>query len=118
VSGPWTVPATVVRVIDGDSLLMRLDLGWHITLESRCRLVGCSAPDLGTEDGQEARAFLAGLLNNAGGAMDGSGAQVTFLSHELDRHGCPIGQVIAVTPQGETLDLGYELIDAGHAVPM
>ena len=26
----WTVPATVVRVIDGDTIIVTLDLGWRV----------------------------------------------------------------------------------------
>jgi micrococcal nuclease len=114
----WTVPATVVRVIDGDTLMLRLSLGWHIYLDARCRLIGCNAPEMGTEEGQAAKTFVTGLLERCGGALDGSGAEVTLISHSLDKYGRPLGQVIAVTPQGETLDLGYELVVADHAVPM
>lgn len=117
-SGPWTVPATVIQVVDGDTLLLRLDLGWHISYEARCRLVGCNAPEIGTEEGQAAKSFVTALLNSAGGALDGSGAQVTLISHQIDKYGRPLGQVIASTPQGQTIDLGYELQAAGHAVLM
>lgn len=119
----WTVPATVKRVIDGDTLILLLDLGWHITYEARCRLVGCNAPELGTDEGNAAKAFVISLLNRVGTWSPapeggGAGAEVTFISHELDKYGRPLGQVVASTPQGETLDLGYELIANGHAVPM
>lgn len=114
----WTVPATVKRVIDGDTLILLLDLGWHITYEARCRLVGCDAPEISSDEGQAAKAFVVALLNRCGGALDGSGAVVTLVSHALDKYGRPLGQVVASTPQGETLDLGYELIANGHAVPM
>jgi hypothetical protein len=26
----WTVPATVVRVVDGDTVIVNLDLGWRV----------------------------------------------------------------------------------------
>lgn len=114
----WTVPAVVVRVVDGDTLVLRLDLGWNITLQERCRLVGVNAPELSTDAGQEARKFLIGLLGHAGGALDGTGALLTFISHQIDKYGRPLGQALASTPQGQTLDLGYQMVSAGHAVPM
>lgn len=120
-SNVWTVPATVLRVVGAATLVLKLDLGWHISLEARCCLVSCHAPEPGTEEGDAARAFVIGLLHRVGTWQtegEGVGVEVTFISHELDQHGRALGQVVASTPQGETLDLGYELISNGHAVPM
>ena len=114
----WTVPATVIRVVDGDTLVLRLDLGWHITLESRCRLIGINAPELSTDEGTAARVWVMDKLCDVGGDGFGVGAPVTFVSHQLDKYGRPLGQVLATTPQGVSFDLGLELMNAGHAVPM
>lgn len=113
----WTVPATVTRVVDGDTLMLRLSLGWHIYMDARCRLIGCNAPELGTEEGQAARAWVLALLAEHG-AADGQIVEVTFVSHELDKYGRPLGQVLLTTPQGVTTDLGLALMQAGHALPM
>lgn len=113
----WTVPATVIRVVDGDTLMLRCDLGWHITYETRCRLIGINAPELGTEEGQAAAAWARAKLDTAGIDDDGHVA-VTFVSHQLDKYGRPLGQVLVSTPQGESFDLGLELLNNGHAVPM
>lgn len=110
----WTVPATVLRVISGDTLELRLDLGWRITLESSCRLIGVLAPETETEAGQAARQWVIEKLDLGGPAY----VIVTFISHALDRHGHALGQVLVTTPQGASFDLGLELMNAGHAVPM
>lgn len=114
----WRVPATVVRVVDGDTLALRLDLGWHIYLDARCRLIGCNAPEMVTDEGKAARAWVVDMLHGLGADMQGAGAEVTFISHALDKYGRPLGQVLITTPQGDTIDLGGQLIAAGHAVPM
>lgn len=115
----WSVPATVLRVIDGDTLLLKLDLGWNITLESRCRLIGVNAPELDTGEGQAAKRWVTGKLGFGGDPeIVGWSVEVLFISHKLDKYGRPLGQVLVTTQQGESFDLGLELMNAGHAVPM
>lgn len=117
-SNTWRVPATVLRVVDGDTLELKLDLGWHISYQSRCRLIGCNAPEMTTDEGQTAKAYVTDLLHQYGGDMQGAGAQVTLISHALDKYGRPLGQILISTPQGATVDLSAELLDSGHAEPM
>jgi endonuclease YncB( thermonuclease family) len=106
----WTVPATVVRVVDADTFLMALDLGWHISLEARCRIAGINAPELHTDEGDAARAWAVGALP--------LGTQVMFTSHALDKYGRPLGSITMTSPQGAVFDYASEILAAGHAVPM
>lgn len=115
----WTVPATVLRVVDGDTLMLKLDLGWHISYEARCRLIGVNAPEIGTEEGQAAKRWVIDKLGFGGPeSVAGWTVEVTLVSHALDKYGRPLGQVLVTTQQGESFDLGLELLHAGHAVPM
>lgn len=110
----WTVPAQVLDVVSGDTIVLRLALGWHITLESRCRLIGIHVPG---DDG-EARRWIVNKIGFGGPeSVAGWLVDVTFVSHELDANGRSRGQVLVTTPQGESFDLGLTLIDAGLAVP-
>jgi endonuclease YncB( thermonuclease family) len=117
----WTVPATVVRVVDGDTVVLDLDLGWHITYRSRCRVIGVNAPELSTEEGQSAKTYVAelfaGLVPVPVPEM-GAGAQVVFMSHALDKYGRPLGQIGWTDAQGGRFDLGSMLLESGNAVPM
>lgn len=103
----WTYPAVVRRVVDGDTLILDLDMGLSVwRLGERCRLQGIDAPELDTIEGQQARAFLAGLLT-----PQGRPSEVTFHSRKLDKWGCPLGYVML--PTGQSLaDL---LLASGHA---
>jgi micrococcal nuclease len=114
----WTVPGKVVRVVDGDTLVLLLDLGWHISYEARCRLIGVNAPELDTDEGVAARLWVIDRLGSAGAHGVNVPEPVTLVSHALDKYGRPLGQVLVSTPQGETFDLGLELLESGHAVPM
>ena len=48
---PFIYNATVVRVIDGDTIECDLDLGMNLTARFPVRLLGVNAPELGTEAG-------------------------------------------------------------------
>lgn len=82
----WTVPATVLRVVDGDTVHMELDLGWHVTYTANCRIAGINAPELSTPQGQRAKAFAQGALPE--------GERVTFHSKALDKYGRPLGEIV------------------------
>jgi micrococcal nuclease len=64
----WTVQATVVKHIDGDTFAASLDLGWGIwRLEvkgspSRIRILGVDTPERGQLRWAEARDYLAATL--------------------------------------------------------
>lgn len=54
----YTYRATVVRVIDGDTLVVNLDLGFHLTYRAHLRLAGVSAPELHEPEGPSWKAAL------------------------------------------------------------
>ncbi len=83
----WTVPARVVRVVDGDTVVLDLDLGWKVwRMSERCRLAGINAPELSTAEGMRAAGWLRLILP--------PGQRVTFASSSLDKYGRPLGDVI------------------------
>ena len=45
---PFIYDATLVRVIDGDTIDCDLDLGMNLTARFPVRLLGVNAPELGT----------------------------------------------------------------------
>ncbi len=101
----YRVPATVVRVIDGDTIVLDLDLGWHITRRESCRIRGVNAPERGTPEGRVATAWAQRELP--------AGLPVLFTSQELDKYGRPLGDI----DYGDRKTYGVELLAAGLAVP-
>ncbi len=117
----WTVPARVTRVVDGDTLIMDLDLGWRVwRIGERCRLRGINCPELDTPAGLDARAFTASVLADASpaGIVNHATFQLipsvdaTFTSTGLDKYGRPLGVVRLL--DGRILN--DMLLDNGHAV--
>ena len=100
----WTVPATVARVVDADTLALVLDLGWHIALTTNARVAGIDAPELSTAEGKAARDYVRELLP--------AGAPVTFVSRQLDKYGRPLGSVALADGR----DLATLLLQTGRAV--
>lgn len=98
----WTVPATVLRVVDGDTVHLDLDLGWGIGIEKNCRILGINAPEMNTPEGVAAKAYASTLLT--------VGDIVVFLSHQLDKYGRPLGEI---KRNGE--DFAAQMLAAGHA---
>lgn len=99
--------ARVLRVIDGDTLVANVDLGFKISVVVTVRLYGIDTPELrGTtrSAGQAARARLCELVD---------GKQVLLDSRALDKYGRTVA-VLTVDDQNVN-DL---LVKEGHATPM
>lgn len=54
--------ATVVRVIDGDTYELQIDLGYRVTTTQAIRLYGWDCPELPTPEGKATAASAAALL--------------------------------------------------------
>jgi endonuclease YncB( thermonuclease family) len=54
----YTYGARVVRVVGGDTLLVKIDLGFHMQSTQRLRLRGINTPELSTQAGVQAKAFV------------------------------------------------------------
>ncbi len=54
--------ATIMRIIDGDTIMCHIDMGLRVFLEFKVRLVGIAAAAVGTPSGDGARAFVVDTL--------------------------------------------------------
>jgi micrococcal nuclease len=50
--------ASLVKVVDGDTIIVMLDLGCHTYIKKRIRLLGLNAPELKTDEGQASKTWL------------------------------------------------------------
>lgn len=98
----WTVPGVVIRVVDGDTVRLLLDLGWGIGIEKNARVIGINAPELRTPQGPAAKAFAESLLP--------PGREIRFISHQLDKYGRPLGEI-----KIDGQDFATAMLNAGHA---
>jgi endonuclease YncB( thermonuclease family) len=99
--------ATVVRVIDGDTVVFDVDLGFHLTLRNQpFRLVGVNARELSQPGGSEARDNLTAILT--------ANPQVTLGSIKPDKYG---SRWLADVTLPEGRCLSSVLLAGGWAAP-
>ncbi len=60
----FTYKAYLERVIDGDTLLVTIDLGFSVFIEQRLRLRGIDTPELNTRKGIRSKKFVEASLKN------------------------------------------------------
>ena len=88
----YTYKAEVIRVIDGDTVVLNIDLGFKIHHITPCRLAGINAPELNSKDEKtraaavQSRDYLESLL---------LGMEVTIISKKLDKYGRPVVYFLA-----------------------
>jgi endonuclease YncB( thermonuclease family) len=102
--GPYT--GVVDQVHDGDTLYVRLDVGFDLTVYARVRLYAVNAPELRTAAGVAARDYVRQLLP--------VGTRVQVVSYGWDKYG---GRIDGVVLYGDNQSLAEALLAAGHAVP-
>lgn len=105
--------AQVLRVIDGDTVELAVDLGFHVWIHYSCRLYGIDCPERNTEEGKAARRFTETLLP--------VGMFVQVQTVKSDKYeGRFDGVIFLDTPKsGATVqkNINNMLVDAGLAVP-
>ncbi|MBM9578641.1 thermonuclease family protein, partial [Leptospira sp. 201903070] len=102
------------RIIDCDTLLVQIDLGFGITLRERIRLLGVNAPELLTPDGEVALKSLKKKLK--------PGSVLLIRTHFQDKYGRYLGDVLYVREKkanvsklkAEGIHLNEELSNHGY----
>ena len=61
----FSYAAKLIEVIDGDTVDLLVDLGFGIHVKERFRLYGIDAPEMPTEAGKIAKAYLESILGTA-----------------------------------------------------
>lgn len=97
--------AEVLKVVDGDTVDLRVDLGFSIFTEMRVRLYGINAPELNTQAGKDARAWLLNkLLPNI---------TVRTIKDRQEKY----GRYLAVLLDESGNSINEQMVAVGHAVP-
>ncbi len=126
-TAPGTIPpvyerhATVTRVIDGDTLYLAVDLGCDTTLAMTVRLIGLNAPEMNTDAGKAAKAFVEGWVDtyHRSSLLIGTRLALRTIKDRREKYGRYLADLVPVDADGQ-LDapsLCQALLDAGHATP-
>lgn len=101
--------ATVLRVLDADTLHVRLDMGCDVGLNMTLRLAGIDAPEQRTPEGKAATAFVRDWLRT-----ESDHIVINTIKDRREK----FGRYLAVIYRGaEPESLNDALLRTGHAVP-
>ena len=100
--------AEVIRIVDGDTIVLRIDLGFKLSWKVSCRLHGINCPELRSKDAEERIAAKAAKEFTASELPIGS--IVLVYSVELDKYGRPLVDIFY-----EDKHLNVELVSNNHA---
>lgn len=107
----WTYRATVLRHLDGDSLVARIDLGFRLWSEQHLRLNGLDAPELRSRDPEQRRDALAAQYRLAGLVPVGATCTIRTDPDPRDKYGRWLCQI--TTDDGK--DVNAVLLSEGLA---
>ncbi|MBN1493840.1 MAG: thermonuclease family protein [Candidatus Omnitrophica bacterium] len=110
----YLYPATIERVIDGDTLMLIIDCGGGVFIRQSIRLRGINALEVDTPRGKQAKHFVERTLKDA--------PTVVIRTYSTDLHGRYVadllylpGEADPAVIQRDGKYLNQELLDAGHA---
>jgi endonuclease YncB( thermonuclease family) len=115
--------AELIRVVDGDTVDLIIDLGFDTLRKERFRLYGVDAPEMNTAKGKEAKAWLIGVLGPYGAIYVQTIQLATkakrdkygrFLAVLYDRFP-QAGQIVAQPGSLPLFSVNLAMVDLGHA---
>lgn len=97
--------AVVVKILDGDTIDVSVDLGYHLTTSARLRFNRINAPEMNTAAGKAAKAFIMGNLK--------VGDPVTIQTHKdpTDKYGRWLAEIWL----SDGRNLNTLMLEQGHA---
>jgi micrococcal nuclease len=98
--------AKVLRVVDGDTVHLDVDLGFDVRRQDSFRFLGINAPEHGTPEGDAATTFLKTLI--------APGDVITIRTQKDHRE--KFGRYLATLFVGDK-NINEALVASGHAVP-
>lgn len=99
----YTYNGKVVKIVDGDTVDVLVDLGFEVYKKVRCRLAGINAPEMSTAEGKLSKEFLVTTL-----PLD---TAVVIISREYDKYGRSVATIFI----GDK-NINQLMIDTNHAV--
>lgn len=101
----WTIPAVVVRVVDGDTIVVHMEIMPGFVLhEAHVRVQGINAPEINTVAGKAAKAVAETLLP--------VNAVITLTMETTDKYGRMLGKITMTDGRS----FGDAMIASGNAV--
>jgi micrococcal nuclease len=97
--------ARVIRIVDGDTVHLEVDLGFDVKRRDSFRLFGINAPEHGTAEGEAATAYLKTLIKVDDVIM------LRTRKDKREKYGRYLAQLAVAG-----IDVNANMIESGHAV--
>ena len=99
----------ILRVVDGDTVDVRMDLGFNVWHKCRVRLLGINAPESRTRDKEEKKRGLAAkqwLIDT----LEQAGSDIEMQSHGVGKYGRVLGVLYI-----NDVNINDLMVKEGHA---
>ena len=99
----------ILRVVDGDTVDVRMDLGFNVWHKCRVRLMGINAPESRTRNLEEKARGLAAkdwLIN----ILESAQSEIEMQSHGVGKYGRVLGELYI-----NEVNLNQLMVEEGHA---
>lgn len=111
----YTYRASLVKVVDGDTVDLDVSLGFYLTMQRRFRLLGIDAPEMRVADpaGAQAKVALTQLISSA--SADGR-LRIQTVRDTADKYGRYLASLYIVDTTGSVvLDVNAAMVKGGYA---
>ena len=118
----YTYRAWVVRVLDGDTIAVVVDLGFGVRSVQTLRLRGIDCPELVSAEGKQAKAFVESVITASllSGDSKTRGKQshpfILIKTTKSDKYDRYLADIFFTDSQGKQQYLNNLLLEKGHAV--
>lgn len=103
---------TLLKIIDGDTIDVIIDLGLDVGIRERLRLYGINAPEMHDKPaGQDAKDYITSILPPVGQIR---ALLIDTIKDQRGKYGRYLAKIY-VPPN--TTSVNDQMIDTGHAVP-
>lgn len=110
----YTYQAIITHIHDGDTIDMNVDLGFSTWHQDRFRFYGINAPELSTQPGKDALAYLMTLIK-VGDTLTVTtypSSKVALAPDEQEKY----GRYLATLVRADGLNINEDMVSSGHAV--
>jgi len=108
--------ASVLRIVDGDTIDVMMDLGFETWVKKRIRLYGINCPETRTRDKKEKKAGLKAKAMTEKMCIDAN-YSCRIKSKSIGKYGRVVAEVFFDMPEDQYICLNDVLLDTGNAVP-
>lgn len=100
----YTYNAKLIKIVDGDTLDVIVDLGFDVFKKIRCRLANINAPEMNTDAGKASKQYLVNLIP--------VNSDIVIKSKKYDKYGRSVATIYF-----NDININDLMLHEGYAIP-